>query len=185
MRNVGVLMIKGRKVVLREKRLSDGAEDYAWRCDPELARLDATPPSRLSFSEFLMSYAEELRYPSSKRRRFAIDTLNGEHIGNCMYYDIDEKRGEAEIGIMIGDRDYWDQEYGADAITTLVRHIFRETGLDRLYLSTLNWNLRAQKCFAKCGFVPCGRVSRGRDNFVIMELKRSWREEGDSPEAKS
>lgn len=167
-------MIKGRKVVLREKRLSDAENDYTWRCDRELARLDAAPPSRLSFSEFTMSYAEELRHPSRRRRRLAIDTLDGKHIGNCMYYDIDERKGEAEIGIMIGNRDYWDQGYGTDAITTLVRHIFEEVGLERLYLNTLNWNLRAQRCFEKCGFVPYRHLSRGGDEFVVMELQRSW-----------
>ncbi len=33
-------MIKGKKVILREKRLEDAANDYRWRTDPELARLD-------------------------------------------------------------------------------------------------------------------------------------------------
>ena len=75
--------------------LSDAAEDYSWRRDPELARLDAAPPSQLSFSIFLVSYAEELRHSSHRRRRFAIDTLDGKHIGNCMYYDIDEKKNQA------------------------------------------------------------------------------------------
>jgi ribosomal-protein-alanine N-acetyltransferase len=167
-------MIKGRKVVLREKRLSDAVDDYAWRCDPELARLDAAPPSWLSFSEFMMSYAEELRYPSPRRSRFGIDTLDGKHIGNCMYYDIDHKKREAEIGIMIGNRNYWDQGYGTDAITTLVRHIFEEAGLERVYLNTLNWNFRAQRCFEKCGFVPYRHLSRGGDDFVVMELRRIW-----------
>jgi RimJ/RimL family protein N-acetyltransferase len=167
-------MIKGHKVVLREKQLDDAANDYAWRCDPELARLDAAPPSRLPFSEFVMSYTEELRHSSPRRHRFAIDTLDGEHIGNCMYYDINHKKREAEIGIMIGNRNYWDQGYGTDAITILVRHIFEELGLERIYLNTLEWNFRAQKCFEKCGFVPYRHLSRGGDYFVVMELRRSW-----------
>jgi RimJ/RimL family protein N-acetyltransferase len=167
-------MIKGRKVMLREKRLSDAADDHAWRCDPELARHDAAPPSRLPFSEFAISYAEELRHSSPRRRRFAIDTLDGKHIGNCMCYDIDHKKREAEIGIMIGNQNYWNQGYGTDAITTLVRYAFEEAGLERLYLNTLDWNLRAQKCFEKCGFVPYRHLNRGGDHFVLMELRRSW-----------
>jgi len=34
---------RGTLVVLRAKRLADGAQDYAWRCDPELAAFDAVP----------------------------------------------------------------------------------------------------------------------------------------------
>jgi len=43
---------RGRRVVLRHKRLSDGANDYAWRCDEELARFDAAPPLRTTFINF-------------------------------------------------------------------------------------------------------------------------------------
>ena len=168
-------MLKGRKVVLREKRLDDAAEDYAWRCDEELARLDAAIPIRLSFTEFLDDYAEGLRSQSRYRRRFAIDTLEGKHIGNLMYYDIDENRGEAELGVMIGDRDYWKQGYGTDSITTLLEYIFTTTSLKRIYLNTLDWNLQAQGCFEKCGFVPCKRVKRYSGTFVVMEIRRdSW-----------
>ncbi len=169
-------MIRGQKVVLREKKLEDAANDYAWGCDSELARLDATQPLKVSYSDYLVGYADELRYQSPRRRQLAIDTLDGRHIGNCMYYDIDQRRGEAELGIMIGDRDYWDKGYGSDAVTTLLNHIFETTRLERIYLKTLEWNVRAQKCFEKCGFVPCGRTSRGRQDFILMEIRRSWLE---------
>ncbi|MBE0415631.1 MAG: GNAT family N-acetyltransferase [Dehalococcoidia bacterium] len=168
-------MKKGQKVVLREKRLEDAAKDYAWRSDYELARLDAAPTLKISFMDFLASYADELRLPSPRRRRFAIETLDGMHIGNCMYYDIDDGKGQAELGIMIGERDYWDQGYGTDAITTLLEHIFNTTSLERIYLKTLEWNIRAQRCFEKCGFVPYKRVKRCNSNFIVMEIYRnSW-----------
>ena len=167
-------MLKGRKVVLREKRLEDAANDYAWRCDDELARLDAALPLRTSFTSYLAEYAAELSSPSPRKSRFAIESLEGKHIGNLMYYDIDEAKKEAELGIMIGDRDYWDQDYGSNAIITLLDHIFDTTRLERIYLNTLDWNIRAQRCFEKCGFVPCGRVRRYGDTFILMEIRRSW-----------
>lgn len=169
-------MINGEKVALREKSLSDAPNDYEWRCDPELARLDGVLPAVISFPEFMKSYEQELLYPSRHRRRFAIDTLEGKHIGNCMYYDVDDERAEAELGIMIGHRDYWDKGYGTDAVTTLVNHIFSETSMERIYLHTLDLNLRAQRCFHKCGFVPCGSLKRHGGDFVVMELRRIWRE---------
>ena len=175
-------MLVGQKVVLREKRLSDAPNDYAWRCDADLARLDAVPPLKMSFREYSYYYGDELQHGGSRRRRFAIDNLQGKHIGNCMYYDIDDAGRQAELGIMIGDRKYWDQGYGTDAITTLVGHIFRDTVLDRVYLHTLVSNVRAQRCFEKCGFVTCGRVNRRGNDFFVMELWRSWTEPAaDSP----
>jgi RimJ/RimL family protein N-acetyltransferase len=171
-------MIVGGKTRLREKRLADAPADYAWQTDPELAELDAISVPTITFQQYLDQYASELLYPSSIRNRFAIETLDGEHIGNCTYYDIDNRRSEAELGIMIGNPDYWDKGYGVDAVINLVNHIFQRTKLNRIYLKTLVSNTRAQKCFAKCGFTPYGHLKRDSYNFVLMELHRKqWVEQ--------
>jgi RimJ/RimL family protein N-acetyltransferase len=165
-------IVTGNKVKLRNRKLADAQDDYAWQTDPELARLDATLPITTTFSRYLSAYASELCYTSSSRRSFAIDTTDGEHIGNCGYYNIDEAKGEAELGIMIGNRDYWDKGYGAATVTTLVSHIFHWTNLNRIYLKTLSWNSRAQRCFQKCGFISYGYLARDGLSFVLMEIHR-------------
>ena len=169
---VNHLSIRGDKVVLREKRIEDAPDDYAWRVDDELARLDATRPLRMSYEDFLKYSREELVYPSPRSKRIAIDTLDGEHIGNCMYYDIDLRRGETELGIMI-DRKYWDRGYGTDTIDTLLNHIFSTTAITRVYLHTLDWNHRARRSFAKSGFREVKPVRRNGLDFIQMEV---WRD---------
>jgi len=170
-------MIVGNKVRLREKKLSDARNDYRWQTDLELVRLDATPALTISYPHYLMDYTTVLRYPSSNRHAFAVETAEGRHIGNCVYYNIDAARNEAELGIMIGERDYWDKGYGTDAVITLVNHIFLNTKLKRLYLKTLDGNQRAQKCFGKCGFTSCGHLARDGYNFLLMKLhRRQWQE---------
>ena len=164
--------IRGRKVVIREKRLDDVADDYAWRTDEELSRLDATQPLRMSFSDFARFSREEILFSSPASKRLAIDTFDGLHIGNCMYYDIDLRRGEAELGIMIGNRDYWDMGYGTDSVDALLEHIFNTTTLDRVYLHTLDWNLRAQRSFAKSGFREVKKVRRSGLDFLRMDIRR-------------
>ncbi len=169
--------INGSKVRLREKKMSDVRADYKWQVDPELSRLDAAEQISLPFSFYLLDYAAELHRPRSRRFPLAIETLEGRHIGNFTVYDVDEKKAEAQVGIMIGDRDYWDRGYGADAMNAVVDHLFRITSLARLYLKTLDWNVRAQKCFARSGFTPCGGMSRNGHNFLLMDLTRErWEE---------
>jgi RimJ/RimL family protein N-acetyltransferase len=109
-----VSMIIGSRVKLREKKLSDARNDYRWQTSTDLVRLDATPPLKISFSQYLLDYTSFLRHPGSTRRVFAIETFYGKHIGNCVYYNIDEAQEEAEMGIMIGDRSYWSKGYGTD-----------------------------------------------------------------------
>jgi len=170
-------MITSTKIKLRDKRAADALDDYTWRTDLELAQLDATPPLTITFPQYLSDYASALRYPSPTRRPFAVETLDGKHIGNCVYYDINNTKGEAELGIMISDRDYWDKGYGSDAVTTLVNYIFHQTNLKRIYLKTQDSNRRAQKCFQKCGFTPYGHLSKDGYSFTLMELHRKqWQE---------
>ena len=168
-------MITGNKVRLREKKLADARNDYAWQTDAALAQVDAAPCLDISYARYLLDYTWELRFVHHTRRRFAIETPDGTHIGNCSYYDINETKGEAELGIMIGNRGYWDKDYGADAVRTLVNYIFRQTSINRLYLKTLDSNERAQKCFQKCGFTAYGRLVKDGYNFILMELHhKDW-----------
>ena len=173
--------VKGEKTVLREKRVEDAPGDYSWRTDEELARLDATRPLNMSYEDFLRYSKEEISFVSPLSKRLAIDTLDGKHIGNCMYYDIDVKGGEAELGVMIGDRDYWGKGYGTDSVASLQGYIFTATSLDRVYLHTLDWNERAQRSFSKTGFREVKRVRRSGQNFIRMEVLRSdWEARADS-----
>lgn len=173
----GAAIIRGDLVAIREKRIEDAPDDYSWRVDDELARLDATRPIRMSFEDFLRYSRDELVYTSSTSKRLAIDTHDGKHIGNCMYYDIDQRRKCTELGIMIGDRDYWDGGYGTNAVDSLLAHIFTATPMELIYLHTLDWNQRARCSFAKSGFREIKQVRRSGLDFIYMEVARSeWEE---------
>ena len=166
-------MIRGTKIFLREKKLEDAPLDYSWRIDEELSNLDAITPMRMSYSQYLRIYQDELSYPASWSKRFAIETYKNKTIGNCMYYDIDLIKLQAELGIMIGDKEYWNQGFGTDVVNTLTNHIFTTTKLNRIYLHTLSWNIRAQKSFSKCGFSPIKEdVKRNGYEFMLMELTK-------------
>ena len=165
-------MIKGKLAVLREKKLEDAQTDYAWRTDEELSSLDATTPLKMSYKDYVRMYEDELLHPFAWSKRFAVETLDGKLIGNCMYYDIDTVSRQAELGIMIGDKEYWDQGYGPDIVNSLLEHIFTTTSLKRVYLHTLTWNFRAQKAFQKSGFVSLRNERRGGYDFLLMEILR-------------
>lgn len=161
------------KVLLRPKLLTDAPDDYRWRKDPLLAYLDAIAPITIGFEEYVRCYQEEMESPNKEYLHFGIESEDGKHIGNCMIYDVDEYLGEAQIGILIGERAYWDTGYGCQAVTILIEKAFQYPGIARIHLQTVRTNLRAQRCFTKCGFGPCGEVSRNGFDLVVMELKRS------------
>ena len=169
--------LRGAKIVLREKRIEDAEKDYRWRSDPEIARLDAAFPLSMSFERYLRLFEDQLRYPTPGSHHFAADAVDGTYIGNCMYYDLDSVKREAELGIVIGDRDYWSNSYGYDAVTTLLDYMFSQIDLKRVYLHTLDWNERAQRCFFKSGFRPVRTIRRMSQDFILMEVLRDdWLE---------
>jgi RimJ/RimL family protein N-acetyltransferase len=164
------VIAEGERVRIREKQIEDAERDYAWRSDPELASYDAARPISISYRSFLAALADELEYPTIQRRTFAIeDRETGAHIGNVMYYGYDPRRHEAELGITIGDREFWSRGYGAETVALVRDHLFGELGLQRVYLHTLVWNYRAQAAFARAGFNEVRRVERSGHDFVLME----------------
>ena len=164
--------LRGARIILREKRLEDAEQDYIWRSDPELARLDAAYPLTMSYDRYLKIFEDQLRFPTPGSHHFGAETFDGKFIGNCMYYDLDSVNLEAELGIVIGDRDYWGNSFGYDAVTTLLEYMFDVRSLKRVYLHTLEWNNRAQRCFTKCGFNPVRPVRRMSHDFLLMEVLR-------------
>jgi RimJ/RimL family protein N-acetyltransferase len=74
-------------------------------------------------------------------------------IGGCAFAEIDWRNGAAEIGIQIGEKSYWDQGYGTEAVRLLVKYGFTTLNLKRIYLRVLETNKRAIRAYEKAGFV--------------------------------
>ena len=170
--------IEGKLIRIREKRVEDIPDEYAWRVDEELSRLDATRPLTMSYDDFLKYSKEEMQFTNFRSKRLAVETIEGVHIGNVMYYDLNMRNAETELGIMIGNKEYWGKGYGTDIVKTLLKHLFEDLKLERVYLHTLAWNYRAQSSFSKSGFREIRAVRRGGQDFLLMEVNRnSWEEE--------
>ncbi len=169
------------RIHLRFKKLSDAREDYQWQTDPELCRLDAADTLVMAYKDYLAEYTFEMCYPTSDRHEFAVETQDGLHIGNCVYYNVNRAESRAELGIMIGNRDYWNRGYGEETVNLLLDYIFDKVALESVYLTTLDWNIRAHACFKKCGFSECGGINRDGFHFIMMVIRRSeWEKLGRS-----
>ncbi len=150
-------MLEGKLVRLRALEPKDIERAYTWINDREVTRyLTARYP---------LSHADEQRWLDEAPTngfangvRLAIETKDGVHIGNL---DLNQTRPEdrkAGLGIMIGEKAYWSNGYGTDAIVTLLRFAFHEMNLNRVWLQVFEFNERAIACYQKCGFKEEGRL---------------------------
>ncbi|MBA46745.1 MAG: hypothetical protein CL893_01525 [Dehalococcoidia bacterium] len=169
--------ILGHKTIIRAKSKDDIRNDFCWRVDRELSELDATLPINLSFEQFERISINDLSKSSQWSEKFSIDNLDKEHIGNCMFYDVNRWEKSCEFGIMIGNKSFWNGGYGSDATVSMLYYIFKETEIENVYLHTLATNIRAQKAFKKAGFDSPKHVKKGRYEFIKMITdKKSWLE---------
>jgi len=114
-----------------------------------------------------MSLAEEERWfeqqlTDKSKHIFAIETEDGAHIGNVGLHDLNWKDRNAELGIAIGEKEYWGRGYGTDAVLTMLRFAFEELNLHRVSLTVYDHNERARCCYEKCGLRHEGRNREAR-----------------------
>ncbi|MCL4459722.1 MAG: GNAT family N-acetyltransferase [Chloroflexi bacterium] len=149
-------MIQGEKVKLRSLEREDLDHWCRWFNDAEVMQYYPEriyPYSRADAEEFFQRVQG-----SQTDKVFAIETKEGLLIGNVGLHHINWPARHAELGIMIGEKDYWDKGYGTDVIKTMVRFAFEKMNLQRIYLRVADFNARAIACYKKCGFREEGRL---------------------------
>jgi len=145
-------MIVGEKVRLRPIERDDLPRFVEWFSDPEVRRhLALYLPFSLAQEE---RWFENLlgRLERQESVALTIETAEGAHIGNIGLNSINWKDRNAELGISIGEKAYWDQGYGTDAIRTLLGLAFRQMNLHRVFLRVDADNARGIRCYEKAGF---------------------------------
>lgn len=84
----------------------------------------------------------------------------GEKLIGNLSISLDHRNGVGNLGILIGEKDYWGQGYGSEALHLLLQYAFDTLNLQRVELEVFSSNLRAQKCYQKVGFREEGRRRR-------------------------
>lgn len=174
-------IIRGERVVLRPYEAGFAEAElrrmYEWSQDGSVLRWSGGSPLVMTFQDFKDAFRHELRRHDKHSRTFGLLTDTGEFIGRLGYFHIDYRRREAELGIAIGEKDYWGRGYGTNAVKALLAHIFQETRLERVYLYTYAENRRARRSFEKAGFREiCENrrfsLDRGSYDEVQMDIYR-------------
>ena len=89
--------------------------------------------------------------------------------------------GNCELFITIGEKEYWSQGYGSDALRLLLRAAFEDLGMRRVALRADADNARAIRCYENVGFAKEGVLREHRlrygeplDMVYMAILKREW-----------
>jgi RimJ/RimL family protein N-acetyltransferase len=151
------------RVNLRPIRSDDAEICFRWVSDPDVVRfLGLLQPARTIVQE--RSWIASVLADKQHKRIFVIEDERGAPIGTCGLRGIDPDAGTAFFGIMIGQKDRWDQGYG--------------TAAARARLSCHGDNQRAVRCYEKAGFRPSRhrpeRFQFGRDEVRMAIDRDEW-----------
>lgn len=136
------------------------------------------PMTRLAEKDWFENWA---RKTAGHEIIFAIETLEGKHIGNSGIHDIEFRHGTAMTGSLIGEVDEWGKGYGTDAAMIRSRYCFDVLGLRLLRSSYFEGNDRSARMQARAGYEVVGRWPKSiwkrgayRDEVLTCLSRERW-----------
>lgn len=166
-------MNSSKKIILKPSSLKYAPYYWKWIRDKKVT-------AYMTGAQFPKTFEEEVRWLQQMKRKkderlFVIfDAATKKPIGNLGIHQISHYNKKAGIGIMIGEKDYWNKGYGTDAMKTALRYCFKNLKLNKVTLTVDVENARGIGCYEKCGFVKIGflkddavRNGRMRDSFLM------------------
>jgi RimJ/RimL family protein N-acetyltransferase len=175
-------MIYGDRVRLRHVEREDLPQFVIWLNDPKV-RHGLALRYPLSIAEEENWFETMLKNPIEERP-LVIEVKQGEEwqmIGNSGFHKLDWRSRNAELGIFIGDKSFWDQGYGTEVMGVLLKHGFSTMNLYRISLRVFEDNPRAIRSYEKAGFVHEGRMRQAEfhdgayhDVLFMSVLRPEW-----------
>ena len=153
-----------------------------WMADPEVTRWlggNNRPMTRAGEEAW---FAHQEGNPKDEIA-FAVETLEGVHLGTSSLMDIDERNGRAVCGTLLGAREHWGKGYGTDAARVRARYAFVARGLRMLTSQVFAPNEASLRMLQSAGFVEYGRLPQSTwcngdyvDDVLLCLTRERWRE---------
>ncbi|MFN0049817.1 MAG: GNAT family N-acetyltransferase [Cytophagales bacterium] len=158
----------GQKCYLAPVRVEDAEKYFEWLNDLEVSVNLRTYSQQIPF-EIDKEYLEKFAKNQTEDYLFGIiskdtDTL----IGNCALMNPDFINRNAELGVFVGDKNFWGKGIGTEATLLLLDFGFNVLNLHNIWLSFFDFNTKSKRIYEKCGFQVLGRR---REAKIIGNLK--------------
>ena len=150
-RTISEKVFPGGKITLRPLEKEGLGRSLGWLTDPKVNKYlsqnfkDLTIQQEEQWFNYIKNSIQDIVFAIMERE-------SDIHIGNCALHKIDPRKNTCELGIVIGEKDYWDKGYGTDAVKTLIGFAINDLELSKVWLNVYTYNHRAIKVYENCGF---------------------------------
>jgi len=153
----------GKKCYLSPMDVNDGEKIAEWFND-----LEVTVNLTLYSDATTVDAGKGFVNNFSKNHTYSIIDINtDEMIGECGFMCIDNLNQTAELGIVVGNKKYWNKGYGSEALKLLLDYGFKALNLHNVLLDVYSFNKNAKRCYEKIGFKEIGK----RREALYRDLK--------------
>jgi diamine N-acetyltransferase len=175
-------MIYGQRIRLRALEREDLPLFVQWFNDPEVhAGIAVFLPMSQGEEERWFEQMLESPAPEHPLMIEVKSDVGWKAIGDCGFHKIDWRNRSAEIGIVIGEKSFWNQGYGTESVGLLLSHGFNSLNLNRIFLRVFATNPRAIRSYEKAGFVHEGSFRQAEfrngsyvDVLFMSVLRSEW-----------
>lgn len=181
-------MITGELTIIRQLEIGDEEYLHKWWNDSKLMEHAAHPFGTLQSKEaikinILKEIESSVMFPE-KKRFLICKKENMEPIGEINYSGWEARNQKCEFGIKICEVQQQGKGYGEDALTHFLDFLFKFLNLNKIELTTMIDNKRAQNLYKKLGFKEIGIIRQGYfdtrsgkfADVVYMDLlKEEWK----------
>jgi len=181
---MGLPVLTGAQVVLRELRSTDAPSLFALLTTEEVARFISPPPTTVDGFEKFIAWAQRQRRAGSYAC-FAVTLVNDDTaIGIFQLRELEPGFGTAEWGFAIGSP-YWGTGIFQDGAELLVSFAFERVGVHRLEARAAVRNGRGNGALRKIGAVQEGLLRKSflkngeyLDQMLWTILDEDWQARG-------
>lgn len=156
-----VSTIKSESYLLRPFKTSDAELWQMWDTDPEVQAFMPESFNEPQDIEEQYKYIEECG-EDEEGYYWSIETKDGVTIGTVALTEFNDYHGVANLGIVIGDKNYWSKGVATEVITALVDHAFAYLNLFHIGAEVEEGNVPMMKTLEKVGFKQDGLLESAR-----------------------
>lgn len=150
---------RGRSIRLVPVEKSRHLENCVrWVNDPEVTRWMAQGDFPLSRAGEEAVFDDWSRNAGQSVIPFAIETLEGRHIGMTGLHAIDWRNRVAVSGTFIGEQELWGKGLGTDVARTRTRYAFDVLGLRLVLSEVMRGNDASLKALVRAGYREAGVI---------------------------
>ena len=145
-------MISGKKVRLGPLEREHLETWRGWVNDAEIASFvdRVLPVTACEHETFFERYVQD----NESAVWFGMHSIElDRYIGNVWLWNVNSRHRNAEVRILVGEREAWGTGAGSEAIALLSTYAFEKIGLHKLYAYVMARNPRAKSAFLKAKFV--------------------------------